>query len=155
MAGQLPALMLVLFGGVVGDRFDQKRILIAAHALAAVPSATLAVAIALHALSYPLLVAYVFALGVVGAIAQPSRDALWSRVASDDVQRTVTVVMAFQFAAQIVGFGIGSLTSVVGPAAVLTVHATIMASGAFAVARIAVPPVAVAAREPRHPLREI
>jgi len=155
MAGQLPALALVLLGGVVGDRFDQKRILIAGHLLAALPSATLAIAIALDALSYSLLVTYAFALGVVGAIAQPSRDALLSRVASDDVQRTVTIVMALQFGAQIVGFGIGSLTSVVGPAAVLAVHATVMASGALAVARIAVPSAAIAAREPRHPLREI
>src|SRR5262252_1879532 len=106
MAGQLPALALVLLGGVVGDRFDQKRILMAGHLAAAVPSATLAAAIALNALSYSLLVTYVLALGVVGALVQPSRDALLSKVAGDDVQRTVTVVMALQFAVQIVGFGI-------------------------------------------------
>ena len=161
MAGQLPSLVLVLLGGVVGDRFDQKRILIAAHVLAALPSATLALAIALDAMTYRLLVGYAFALGVVGAIAQPSRDALLSRVAGADVQRTVTVVMALQFVAQIVGFGVGSLTSVVGPALVLAVHAAAMSAGAIAVSRIALAPVDGVQRSPRQPparrkaLREI
>ena len=31
MAGSLPALFLILFGGVIGDRFDQRRILIVLH----------------------------------------------------------------------------------------------------------------------------
>ncbi|HET6473682.1 MAG TPA: MFS transporter, partial [Pseudomonadales bacterium] len=34
MCGSLPALFLILFGGVVGDRFDQRRILMALHVLA-------------------------------------------------------------------------------------------------------------------------
>ena len=37
MSWQLPALFLLLIGGVIGDRFDQRRILVATHLLAGIP----------------------------------------------------------------------------------------------------------------------
>ena len=42
MAGQIPALALILMGGVIGDRFDQRRILLVIHVLAAIPPLVLA-----------------------------------------------------------------------------------------------------------------
>ncbi len=42
MCGSLPALFLILFGGVIGDRFDQRRILIALHLLGALPPLVMA-----------------------------------------------------------------------------------------------------------------
>ena len=36
MSWQLPSLFLLLIGGVIGDRFDQRRILMATHLLAGI-----------------------------------------------------------------------------------------------------------------------
>jgi MFS family permease len=139
MAGQLPSLALVLVGGVIGDRFDQRRVLTLVHVLAALPPLVLAVAIATGQFDYSMLLVYAFVWGTMGALAQPTRDALLSRVAGDQVQRTVSIVMGLQFVAQIVGFAIGSLAGRVGPVAVLIVQALAMAAGALAVRRIDVP----------------
>ncbi len=67
MCGALPALFLILFGGVVGDRFDQRRILIALHMFGALPPFVLAVLIGGNHLSYGLMIGYALIGGIVGA----------------------------------------------------------------------------------------
>ncbi len=138
MAGALPALFLILFGGVVGDRFDQRRTLIALHLLGALPPLIMALLIGNDLLSYGMLIGYALVGGIVGAFSQPSRDALLSRVAGDRIQRTVTIVMGMQFGVQILGIGLGSLADHIGAVPLILIQATIMASGAFAVSRIRV-----------------
>ena len=154
MAGQIPALLLVLVGGVIGDRFDQRRVLAILHGFAALPPLALALAIGVDRLSYALLLAYAVAWGTCGALAQPTRDALLSRVAGDRVQRTVSIVMGLQFTMQIFGFAIGSLSGRVGPVPMLVVQALVMAAGALAVLRIEVPGPLHAGPRP-SPLRSI
>jgi predicted MFS family arabinose efflux permease len=73
---------------------------------------------------------------VVGAFAQPARDALLSRVAGDRIQRTVTLMIAMQFGVQIFGIALASLADRTGPIALMLVQATIMGLGALAVQRI-------------------
>ena len=107
MCGALPALFLILFGGVVGDRFDQRRILIALHVFGALPPLVMAVLIGNDLLSYELMIGYALIGGIVGAFSQPARDALLSRVAGERIQRTVTIVMAMQFGVQILGISLG------------------------------------------------
>ncbi len=138
MAGALPALFLILFGGVIGDRFEQRRILIALHLFGAVPPLALALLIANDHLSYGLLIGYALIGSVVGAFSQPARDALLSRVAGDRIQRTVTIVMGTQFGVQILGIGLASLADRLGAVPLILVQTTIMALGAFAVSRIRV-----------------
>lgn len=153
MCGSLPALFLILFGGVVGDRFDQRRILMALHVLAALPPFAMAIILGTGDLAYGVLIGYALINGIVGAFVQPARDALLSRVAGDRVQRTVTLMIAMQFGVQILGIGLGSLADRVGAVPLIATQATIMAAGAFAAWRIRVEPFVPGAR--RHPLREI
>jgi MFS family permease len=153
MCGALPALFLILFGGVVGDRFDQRRILIALHVFGSLPPFVMAFLIGSGRLSYAVLIGYALIGGIVGAFAQPARDALLSRVAGDRVQRTVTLVLAMQFGVQILGIGLGSLADRIGPVPLIATQATIMATGAIAAFRIRVDPFVPNPR--RHPLSEI
>ncbi len=153
MAGALPALFLILLGGVVGDRFDQRRILIALHVAAAIPPLVLAALIAAGRLSYELLIGYALVGGVIGAFSQPARDALLSRVAGDQIQRTVTLVIGLQFAVQILGLAMATLADRVGPVVLTIIQGCVMALGALAVMRIRVDHVVPAVKKPA--LKEI
>jgi MFS family permease len=153
MCGALPALFLILFGGVVGDRFDQRRILIALHVFGSLPPFVLALLVGTGRLSYAVLVGYALIGGIVGAFAQPARDALLSRVAGDRIQRTVTLVLAMQFGVQILGITLGSLAERVGPVTLIAIQASVMAAGAFAALKIRIDAFVPGPRA--HPLREI
>jgi MFS family permease len=154
MAGALPSLFLILFGGVIGDRFDQRRILIALHMFGALPPLVLAVLLGTGHLGYALMVVYAVIGGVVGAFSQPARDALLSRVAGDRVQRTVTIVMSMQFGVQIIGISLGGLADRIGAVPLIVAQAVMMALGALAVMRIHVERF-VAPVHKQHPFKEI
>jgi len=141
MAGSLPALFLILFGGVVADRFDQRRILVAMHIVNVVQALVLVWLLAAGALSYAVLVAYALIGGIVGAFAQPARDALLSRVAGDRIQRAVTLMMGLQFSAQLVGIGLGSLAERAGAVPLVLTQAAVIGAGTFAVLALRVPPL--------------
>ncbi len=153
MAGALPALFLILFGGVVGDRFDQRRILVALHVCGALPPFVLALLIGNDRLSYGVLVGYALVGGVIGAFAQPARDALLSRVAGDRIQHTVTLLMAMQFGVQILGISLASLADRTGPVPLIAMQCVVMALGAIAALRIRVDPYVPGPR--KHPFNEI
>lgn len=154
MCGALPALFLILFGGVVGDRFDQRRILIGLHVFGALPPLVMAVLIGNDLLTYGLMIGYALVGGIVGAFSQPARDALLSRVAGDRIQRTVTIVMGMQFGVQILGIGLASLADRVGPVPLILTQTTVMALGAIAVLKIRVERF-VAPIKREHALKEI
>lgn len=154
MAGALPALFLILFGGVVGDRFDQRRTLIALHVLGALPPLALAVLIGNGMLSYGLLIGYALLGSTFGAFSQPSRDALLSRVAGDRIQRTVTIVMGLQFGVQILGISLASLADRLGAVPLLLIQGAVMASGAIAMSRVQIDPFVQPAVR-KHVLKEI
>jgi len=154
MAGQLPMLLLILWGGVIGDRIDQRRLLIVLNFVLALPPLVMAVLLGANLVVYEILLAWAMIGGIVGAFAQPARDALLSRVAGRDIQRVVTLTIGVQFGVQILGFAIGSGADAVGPSTLLLVQAACMASAALAARRV--PPLPQPVRRPeRHVLREI
>ncbi len=108
MAAQLPMLLLMLFGGLLGDRFEQRRLLVVLHGAMALLPLALAALIRAGQLGYPVLLGWAVASGVLAALALPPRDALLNRVAGDDVQRGVAAVVGVQLAAQVLGFVLGS-----------------------------------------------
>lgn len=142
MSWQLPALFLLLIGGVLGDRFDQRRILVTTHLLAGIPPLVIAYFIFGEQLSFAMLFVYGLVGGVFTGLSQPARDALVNRVAGDRIQRTVIVVMTMQWTLQIVGFAIASLADSVGVVPLMLFQSAVMMLGAFAVMRVAVPAAA-------------
>jgi MFS family permease len=149
MSWQLPSLFLLLIGGVIGDRFDQRRILLVSHLLAGIPPMVVALLINSEMLSFAVLVSYGLIGGIFTGLSQPARDALLNRVAGERVQRTVIIVMTMQWSLQLVGFGIASLADSVGVVPLMMFQACVMMLGALAVIRVVVPPVShVAVHEP-------
>ena len=153
MIAQLPALFLLLVAGLLADRLEQRRILIVTQVLVALAWLGIAVLVLTGALSFASLLALAVLGGIAGTFSGPPRDAMLSRVAGDQIQRTVILVIGLQFGAQIAGFVLASLTDVVGAPILLILAATMFALGAIPCARL---PSSEPAANPRgHPLRDI
>ncbi len=132
----LPSLLLVMIGGLVAERVDQRRLLMLIHCLAALPYLVLAALLWNGQLSYGLLLAYALVSGVLGAFSQPARDALVARIAGNQIQKAVTMTVGFTFALQLVGFALGSTASMIGPAPLLLLAGSIVLGGALVTARL-------------------
>lgn len=154
MASQLPMLLLILWGGLVGDRVDQRRLLIFLQLAMMGPPLVMATLIGSGYVIYEALIAWAVIGGCFGAFAQPARDALLNRVAGAEIQRVVTMAIGVQFGIQVLGFALGSTADLLGAPVLLVTMATFMLAAAFATTRI--PALAAAPKPPRrHPLKEI
>jgi len=154
MASQIPMVLLILWGGLLGDRIDQRRLLIGLQLLMIIPMLGMASLLFVGEVYYELLLGWAIIGATLGAFAQPARDALLNRVAGTDIQRVVTLAVGIQFGIQIFGFVIGSGAEVFGPAPLLLAQAFFMLCACIATARIPpLPPIEKATR--RHPLKEI
>ena len=128
---QLPAIVLILAGGLLADRFDRAKILWVCHGLAALPALLLAYVIYSQALSFQMVVIYALAMGSVTAFAQPARDGMLNQIASDDLQKGVTIAMGLTFGGQVIGFLMGGAAESVGAVSLLIIQAIVMAFGMF------------------------
>jgi MFS family permease len=147
MAGMLPTLALLLFGGAAGDRVDARRMLVAVHLLAALPAALLAACVASGRLGLGVVIGCAIASGAVNAFSFPARDSLLSRVAGRSVMSAVTGTTIAQFGAQGLGMAIAASARAAGSAPILALQALVVAAGALVSARLpAGPPVARPAR---------
>ena len=97
MAAQLPMLVLILWGGWLGDRVDQRRLLITLTATLALLPLVIAVLYTAGHFSYFMLLCWALTGGTFAAFVQPARDALLNRVAGRDIQRVVTLTVGIQF----------------------------------------------------------
>jgi len=154
MASQLPMLLLILWGGLLGDRVDQRRLLINLQLVMAVPPLVMAWLVWRDLVFYEVLIGWALVGGIFGAFSQPARDALLNRVAGNDVQRVVTLAVGVQFGIQIVGFAIGSTADRFGPAVLMVIQSLCMVAAALATTRMPVLPPAPA-RERRSAMAEI
>jgi len=136
MSTQLPAIFLILFGGVLADRVDARKILIYGHLLAALPALALAWVLHQGHLSYEVLIIYALFTGSVTAFVQPARDGLLNRVASGEVQKTVTITMGLTFTAQLCGYLLASLADNVGAVQILLLQAVIVLVSIIAVLKL-------------------
>ncbi|MGY8852104.1 MAG: MFS transporter [Pseudomonadales bacterium] len=128
---QLPAIALILAGGLLADRFDRAKILWVCHGLAALPALMLAYIIYSQALNFQMVVFYALAMGCITAFAQPARDGMLNEIASDDLQKGVTIAMGLTFGGQVIGFLMGGAAESVGAVTLLVVQALVMAAGMF------------------------
>ncbi len=141
MSGQLPMLLLLLWGGLLGDRMDQRKLLVGLHLLMVLPPLVMVVIVGTGQLHYPVLIAWAMTGGIMGAFVQPARDAMLNRVAGRNIQRVVTLSVGVQFGIQILGFGLGSTADRLGPVMLLLVQAGFMLAAALASLRLPATPV--------------
>lgn len=118
-AGQIPLLLLAPFGGVIGDRWDRRRILIVTQTLSALQSATLAgLAMSGHITVTHIVVLQLFQ-GVINALDTPARQAFVVEMVDDpaDLPNAIALNSAMFNASRIIGPTIaGVLIAAVGEA---------------------------------------
>ena len=133
MIAQLPVVMLVLWGGWLGDRMDQRRLLIYLTGIMSIPPLVLAAIFYWGSVTYALVVVYSVIMGCFMAFVQPARDALVNRVAGQRIQQVVTITVGLQWGVQIIGFAIGSTADFVGPTILLLLISLLMGAAMLAV----------------------
>jgi hypothetical protein len=136
MALTLPTLGLVLFGGLLADRVELRRLVAWLHVAAATITAALAVAIATDHLAVSILIAFALAWGTIGAFIAPARDAQVSNVATGNLLRAITGVTLVQFTASAAGSRLGGIAEPLGSATALTLQAGILLVGLLAVRQL-------------------
>ena len=139
MFAQLPVVVLVLWGGWLGDRVDQRRLLIYLTGIISIPPLILAAIFHWGVVTYSIIVIYSILMGCFMAFIQPARDALVNRVAGTRIQQVVTMTIGLQWGVQIVGFAIGSTADLVGPAVLLVIISLFM--GLTVIATRLIPPL--------------
>jgi MFS family permease len=151
----LPALFLLLVGGLVADRFDPRRMLVALHLAAGLPALALVLVLVSGHLSLSALFLYGVSMGALSAFIMPARDTLLSRVAGPDMMRAVTAMTAVQFGAQASGTLLAGAARWVGSVPMLLLQSALLVAGAAVTARIPVPPGVEAGTASRSALRDI
>jgi MFS family permease len=140
MALAAPSVVFILLGGVIAERADGRNLLILFHVLASLPAAALAFALEEGQLTYWMLLIYAVAMGTIGAFMMPARDAILNEVVERrrksgskiTLQQGVAFATLAQFAAQIVGLGIGGMATARGVWPLLAAQAVIVGLGAAA-----------------------
>jgi len=155
MAGLVPSLFFVLIGGVMADRVDRRRALVALHLLAATACAALGIAVGLGQLSFGLLIAYALVAGTLQSFIVPNRDAQLSDVVDREMSRAVAGMTMVQHVGQSAGSLIAGLAALIGSPAVLGVQSLVAASGALAMRRLPPARSARVERGTRIDLREV
>jgi len=141
-----PSLLFLPLGGLVADRGNARRLLLAYHVLYAIPPLVLAVVLARGGLSYPLLIGYGIIAGAIGAFAVPTRDALLSVVADKrGLPRAVALATSVQFLGQLIGIAFASSADRLGAEPLLLLQAGLLLVGCLAVRALPEPPPQAAA----------
>ncbi len=115
----LPMVVLSVAAGVLADRRDRRRLLVATHLGLALVTATMAACAAAGVLSLPVLLGLTTLLGVLGALTGPAWQATVPRqVPDDEVPRAVALMSTGFNLARAVGPALGAWLLVgFGPAA--------------------------------------
>jgi MFS family permease len=132
----LPSLLFLLLGGVLADRSNRRRLLLALHGAAALAALTMSGLVAGGALRLPILIGYGILWGSVQSFASPARDAYVSEVAGTDLMKAVTGVTLVQFAASAIGSRAAGLGEWIGNAPTLALQAGILLLGMLPVHRL-------------------
>ena len=155
MAGPLPMLFLILIGGWLGDRVDQRRLSVVLVWCMSLIPLFVAAAFYFDMVTYELLLLWVVTGGIFGAFAQPARDAMLTKVAGDHIQQVVTLVIGVQFGIQILGFAIGSTVDSVGPILILCCMSLFMMACAFTTQQLPPMPPSTEHKTTGSPLADI
>ena len=152
MFGQLPTLAFLLFGGLLADKIDPRRLLMGLQAAAALMPLVLAYYLWRQDLTEGLLMLYALAWGTITAFAMPARDGMLRRVAGSNIQRMVTIALGVQFATQLLGQALGGRAAQVGPTSIVVMQSLVLAIGVVASSQLPVsailPKPAVLVRQP-------
>ncbi|WP_405846318.1 MFS transporter [Streptomyces sp. NBC_01518] len=141
---------LVVFGGVIADRFSTRKLMIGAD-LVRLGTQSLAAALFFtgHVVLWEIC-AIGFVNGVAGAVFQPGVASTVPRLASD-IQGANGAIRIAESAAQLAGPAVaGLLVGFTSPGGVFAAHAATYAVSALCLLLLRLPPLAPGSREPGH-----
>jgi MFS family permease len=118
-ASQIPMLLLAPFGGVLGDRWDRRRILIVTQVLSALQSLALAVLVFSDCITVAYLVGLQLVQGIINAFDTPARQAFVVEMVEepDDLPNAIALNSSMFNVSRIIGPTIaGILIAAVGEA---------------------------------------
>ncbi|MGE0622328.1 MAG: MFS transporter [Pseudomonadales bacterium] len=133
---EFPPLLVLLVGGVLGDRVDGRRYLGLMHALMAVPPMAMIAVVQTGHLSYVWVVVFGVLMASIQALSDPARQAALSRVARLEAQRAVTIMTIVTSGVGIAGFYLGSWLDVLGLETVLLLQSVVFGVGILATRRL-------------------
>jgi MFS family permease len=109
--GHIPMLVVAPFAGVMGDRFDKRRILFWVQCLLIVQSVTLAVLVGFQVLTVPLLVTLVFMIGLLNAVETPTRQSFFVQLIDNraDLPNAIALNSVLMNATRLIGPAMGGL----------------------------------------------
>jgi len=136
MCQTLPLLLLLLFGGLLADRVELRRLLVALHVAAACAAFALATLVWMERARFELLLVYALGWGTIQAFVSPARDAMVSYLGLRDLMRAITGMTLVQFVGTAIGSRLGGLGAGLGNAAVLVFQAVVVLAGSLAVLRL-------------------
>jgi len=109
-AGQVPALLLAPFGGVLADRHDRRRIIIATQTLSMLQAVALAVLTLTSHVTVGMVIGLALMLGVINAFDMPARQSfLIELVGKDDLMNAIALNSSMFNGARIIGPAIAGL----------------------------------------------
>ncbi|MCZ7377646.1 MFS transporter [Micromonospora sp. WMMC250] len=153
VAGQLPPLLFGLLGGVYADRWDRRRTMAVVDGVRAAVVAALAVAVALHRASVPVLLVAAFLLAALGTLFDSASFALLPALVPPDALPRANGRL--QAGAAVAGGFLGAPAAgvlfAVAPALPFALDAVTFAVAALLV--LALTPAPVAATRPRSGVR--
>lgn len=116
--GSLPTALLSPVAGVVADRVDRRRLIVATQTAAMILAACLGLLVALDLATVPVVAVVAGCLGIVGAFDLPTRQAFLSQlVAGEDLPGAIALNASIFNAARVVGPAVaGVLVAEVGEA---------------------------------------
>jgi MFS family permease len=111
----LPAGLLAPFGGVVADRFDKRRLLIATQLLAMAQSATILGLILTGVVDIPLLIVCAFWLGLINVVDMPVRQSLAAELVPRETLPNAIALNSMAFnSARVVGPALAGVVIAIG-----------------------------------------
>jgi MFS family permease len=134
------SILVMLWGGVVADRFDPRTLLIRVYSIAwLVPLILIG---CLWSGLFNLWVVMLFGLGisVVTAYTSPALQAILNRVSGDNLQRGVTSATATGFVVQVIALALAARMEVIGLITILTVQSVCLACAAVTIRLVSAQP---------------
>ena len=128
---EIPPMLMLLLGGIWGDRSDSRKLLTITGVLIAIPPIIFAFLV--DYISYWGVVLFSMTIAMMQSLSDPARQSIISRVTRTDIQRTITLVTVVTTFVGLGGFWIGGKLELFGLSNVL-----ILEAGAFLLSIIAI-----------------
>ena len=145
----IPGLVFMLWGGVIGDRIDGRKLLVNVHYLSAIPPLLLAMASTAGLLTYWVLIVTALAASLLNSASNPARNTILNIVAKNRLQFAISLSTGIGSIATMAGTKAAGELDSIGLENVLYLQAALFVVGGFfaALLKPGETPVAQAGRQ--------